>query len=154
LALEDFIEMDIIYPKFGGVRMFSFGEVNWLAVIVGMVVSMILGAVWYGPLFGNTWMRLIGKTADEIESDPMMYLKTALAAFVAMLFLNMVIVSLGTSTYLGGLLAGALTFVGFGATQTFVYTTFEGPSEKVWLLFGAYQLLVFAIMGGVFAIWG
>jgi hypothetical protein len=134
--------------------MFSFVAVNWLAVVVGMVVSMVLGFLWYGPLFGNTWLRLIGKSAEEIESDPTMYIKTAVAAFVAMLFLNMVVSSLGATTFVSGLIVGALTFVGFGATQTFVYTTFEGPSEKVWLLFSEYQILVFAIMGGVFAIWG
>jgi hypothetical protein len=134
--------------------MFSFVAVNWLAVAVGMVVSMVLGFLWYGPLFGNTWLRLIGKSAEEIESDPTMYIKTAVAAFVAMLFLNMVVSSLGATTFVSGLIVGALTFVGFGATQTFVYTTFEGPSEKVWLLFSEYQILVFAIMGGVFAIWG
>lgn len=134
--------------------MFSFVAVNWLAVVVGMVVSMVLGFLWYGPLFGNTWLRLIGKSAEEIDSDPTMYIKTAVAAFVAMLFLNMVVSSLGATTFVSGLIVGALTFVGFGATQTFVYTTFEGPSEKVWLLFSEYQILVFAIMGGVFAIWG
>lgn len=134
--------------------MFSFVAVNWLAVVVGMVVSMVLGFLWYGPLFGNTWLQLIGKSAEEIESDPTMYIKTAVAAFVAMLFLNMVVSSLGATTFVSGLIVGALTFVGFGATQTFVYTTFEGPSEKVWLLFSEYQILVFAIMGGVFAVWG
>jgi hypothetical protein len=134
--------------------MFSFASVNWLAVAVGMVVSMFLGFLWYGPLFGKTWLRLIGKSPEEIESDPMMYAKTAVAAFVAMLFLNMVVGSLGAISFLSGFIVGALTFLGFGATQTFVYTTFEGPTEKVWLLFGSYQILVFAIMGGVFAIWG
>ena len=74
--------------------MFSFISINWLSVIVGTFVSMFLGFLWYGPLFGNTWLRLIGKSAEEIEADPTMYIKTALAAFVAMLFLNMVVSSL------------------------------------------------------------
>lgn len=134
--------------------MVSFAGVNWLAVVVGTVVSMALGALWYGPLFGSMWMRMIGKRAEEIESDPMAYLKTAIAAFVAMLFLNVVVSSFGAATFVNGLIAGALTFVGVGATQTFVYTTFEGPKEGVWLLFCAYQIIVFSVMGGVFAIWG
>jgi hypothetical protein len=133
--------------------MFPFGSVNWLAVIVGTVVSMALGALWYGPLFGRTWLRLIGKSAEEIEGDPLDYLKTAVAAFVAMLFLNLMVFSLGTNGFVNGMVVGALTFIGFGATMTFVYTTFEGPKEKVWLLYAAYQLVVFVIMGAVFAVW-
>jgi hypothetical protein len=131
----------------------SFDAVNWLAVVVGMVISMALGALWYGPLFGNLWLRMIGKTADEIEGDPMDYVKTAVAAFVAMLFLNLVVVGFGTQSLVNGMVAGALAFIGFGATTTFVYTTFEGPEERVWLLYAAYQLIVFVIMGGVFAVW-
>lgn len=133
--------------------MISFAAVNWLAVVVGMVVSMAIGALWYGPLFGNLWLRLIGKTVDELESDPMDYIKTAVAAFIGMLFLNLVVVSFGAQTLVDGIVAGALTFIGLGATLTFVYTTFEGPEEKVWLLYAAYQLVVFAIMGAVFAVW-
>jgi hypothetical protein len=133
--------------------MISFGAVNWLAVVVGMVLSMAMGALWYGPLFGNLWLRLIGKTADEIEGDPMDYLKTAVAAFIAMLFLDLVEASFGAQSLADGVVVGALTFIGFGATLTFVYTTFEGPDERVWLLYAAYQLVVFVIMGGVFAVW-
>ncbi|MGD8731523.1 MAG: DUF1761 domain-containing protein [Anaerolineales bacterium] len=133
--------------------MISFGAVNWLAVVVGMVLSMAMGALWYGPLFGNLWLRLIGKTADEIEGDPMDYLKTAVAAFIAMLFLDLVVASFGAQSLADGVVVGALTFIGFGATLTFVYTTFEGPDERVWLLYAAYQLVVFVIMGGVFAVW-
>jgi hypothetical protein len=134
-------------------EMIIFSGVNWLAVVVGMIVSMAMGALWYGPLFGNLWLSMIGKTVDEIEGDPMDYIKTAVAAFIAMLFLNLVVVSFGVQSLIGGVVTGVLTFIGFGATMTFVYTTFEGPEEKVWLLYAAYQLVVFAIMGAVFAVW-
>jgi len=133
--------------------MISFSAVNWLAVLLGTVLSMAMGALWYGPLFGQLWLKLIGKTEDELDSDPTMYIKTALAAFIAMLVLNMAVIAFGATDILSGLLAGGFLFLGFGATATFVYTTFEGPTEKVWLLYGAYQLIVYLIMGAVFAIW-
>jgi len=34
--------------------------INYFAVIVGAVLSMVIGAVWYGPLFGKKWMEIIG----------------------------------------------------------------------------------------------
>ena len=127
--------------------------VNWLAVVVGTVLSMAMGALWYGPLFGQLWLRLIGKTEDELEADPMDYIKTAVTSFIAMLILNVAVVVFGASSLVDGLLIGGFLFIGFGATATYVYTTFEGPPEKVWLLYAAYQLVVYLIMGGVFAIW-
>jgi hypothetical protein len=135
------------------VNMISFSVINWIAVLLGTVLSMALGALWYGPLFGKLWLRLIDKTEDELDSSPLMYVKTALAAFITMLVLNMAVVAFGATDFLAGLLVGGFLFLGFGATATFVYTSFEGPSEKVWLLYAEYQLLVYLIMGVVFAIW-
>ena len=68
--------------------MVSFAAVNWLAVLLGTLLSMALGALWYGPLFGQLWLKLIGKTEDELESNPVMYIKTAVAAFIGMLALK------------------------------------------------------------------
>ena len=133
--------------------MVSLADVNWLAVLVGTVLSMALGALWYGPLFGQLWLRLIGKTEDELESNPTMYIKTAVAAFLGMLTLNVIVVTFGATTFVAGVLLAAFVFIGIGATTTFVYTTFEGPTEQVWLLYVAYHLVVYLIMGGVFAIW-
>lgn len=133
--------------------MVSFASVNWLAVVVGTVLSMVIGTLWYGPLFGQLWLKLIEKTADELESNPVIYIKTAIAAFIGMLALNLVVVSFGATDILSGLLAGGFVFLGIGATTTFVYTNFEGPPEKVWFLYVAYHLLVYLIMGAVFAIW-
>jgi len=40
--------------------------VNWLAVLVGMALSYILGALWYSRmLFGKKWAQGVGVTLDE-----------------------------------------------------------------------------------------
>lgn len=34
-------------------------DVNYLAVLVSAIASMVLGMIWYNPsVFGNTWMKL------------------------------------------------------------------------------------------------
>lgn len=33
--------------------------VNYLAVIVCAILAMALGALWYGPLFGQKWMEIV-----------------------------------------------------------------------------------------------
>ena len=90
--------------------MISFSVVNWLGVILGTVLSMVLGFLWYGPLFGKTWLALIGKTEEEIEADPTVYIKTAVAAFLAMLVLNMVVAAFGATTFFAGFFALGLSF--------------------------------------------
>lgn len=44
--------------------------INYWAVLVCGVASMVLGALWYGPLFGKLWMREMGwggKSPEEIQ---------------------------------------------------------------------------------------
>ena len=89
--------------------MFPFSDVNWIAVLLGTVLSMALGALWYGPLFGQLWLKLIGKNEDELESEPIIYIKTALAAFIAMLFLNLAIVAFGANGFISCALVAGLS---------------------------------------------
>ena len=133
--------------------MVSMSGINWLAVVVGVVVSNVVGFLWYGPLFGNTWLRIIGKKREDIEASPSMYAVTAVASLVTMVVLAMIVAAFGAETFVDGLVAGAVAFIGLGATATFVFTTFSGPPVGAWLLLAAYQLLVHGVMGGVFATW-
>ena len=36
------------------------GDLDWLAVVVGAVVFMAIGFIWYGPLFGKQWSGFTG----------------------------------------------------------------------------------------------
>jgi dipeptide/tripeptide permease len=43
-------------------------EVNYLAVFVAAVVSMILGFAWYSPLIlGKPWMKAKGFTSESLK---------------------------------------------------------------------------------------
>ena len=130
-----------------------FSGINWWAVLVGVIATNAFGFLWYGPLFGEMWMRMIGKKPEEIEADPGMYLKTAVASLAAMVVLNLIVVNFAPAGFFAGLITGGLVWLGIGATATFVYTTFEGPPTSVWLLFSLYQLILYLVMGGVFSIW-
>ncbi len=43
-------------------------EINLIAVGVCAVLAMVIGSIWYGPLFGKTWMRIVGATDLDIEA--------------------------------------------------------------------------------------
>jgi len=134
--------------------MISFSGINWLAVVVGVVVSNALGFLWYGPLFGNAWLRMIGKRREDLKASSSMYVVTAVASAITMIALALIVKAFGSATALDGAIVGAVASIGIASTATFVYTTFEGPPTNVWMLNAAYQLVVYIIMGAVFAIWG
>ncbi len=42
-------------------------DVNLLAVLVAGIVPMIVGMLWYGPLFGERWLAMMEMTAEEVQ---------------------------------------------------------------------------------------
>jgi len=46
-------------------------EINYLAVLVAAIASMALGFLWYGPLFGNQWKKLMGFTDKSMKAMKM-----------------------------------------------------------------------------------
>jgi hypothetical protein len=132
----------------------SLESLNWLAVLAGALLNMLVGFLWYSPmLFGNLWLRLIGKRAEDIQAKTTDFVFSFLAALITAIVLAILVRGMGASTALEGLLLGAVIWIGIGATGTLVYSIFEGPPKSVWLLHGAYQLLVFALQGLLFAVW-
>lgn len=131
----------------------DFGSVNFLAVALGAVFNMILGTLWYGPFFGNLWLKLIGKKKEDVQGSPWLYVASFVAAFAAALALSLVVNAFGNTGFFQGVLTGAVVWLGFVATVTLTFSIFEGPPLKVWLIFVAYQLVIFLVEGGVFAVW-
>ena len=38
---------------------------NWMAIVVAVVVAFAVGGLWYGPLFGKPWAKLMGMKMDK-----------------------------------------------------------------------------------------
>jgi len=132
----------------------SFTSVNIWAVLVAAAFNMILGSLWYSRiLFGTLWMKLIGKTEEDLGGAAGAYVASILSGLVASYVLAIVVRMSGATTFFAGLLVGVVLWIGIGSTATLVVSVFNGPSVKAWLLHACYQLIVFAAAGGLFAIW-
>ena len=40
-------------------------QVNYVAILACGISAMVIGSIWYGPLFGKTWMQLTGKKMED-----------------------------------------------------------------------------------------
>lgn len=55
-------------------------EMNFYIFFIAALIPMIIGILWYGPLFGKTWMKEMGFTKESLEGANM--LKTMLLSYV------------------------------------------------------------------------
>jgi len=128
--------------------------INILAVIVAAVVYFILGAVWYSPLlFAKPFIKYRGANPQELQGQPTDYLIALVGSVIAALVLSLVVKSVNATTVVDGILIGLIACAGFAATSTLSFTIFTGPHKMLWVIYSGYQLVAFAIMGAILALW-
>jgi len=131
-------------------------EINWVAVVAGTIGYQVLGALWYGPLFGSVWMDGMGYADhDDMggEDARMGYAMTAIGAFVAALALAVLVDWSGAATWSAGLSIGLLAGVGFVATTGLQAVPFEERPWPVYLLSTGYNVVALAGIGVLLAVW-
>lgn len=133
--------------------------VNYTAVLVAAVVYMALGFLWYGPLFGKAWMRLVGMTKADMNKAKKGMGKTYLISFVGAVVMAYVLYHFlrfaGANTWEAGAQGGFWAWLGFVAT-TGVNEHLFSVKPKPWSLYAINQgyLLVGLMVGGaILAVW-
>lgn len=135
--------------------------VNYWAVFTGAVLSMILGFIWYGPLFGKKWMEIVGVDPADLEARKKMQKSAGPlygVQFVLTLFQITVLAYLVADAQSDGGVERALW-----VWSAFIIPTLAGTvmwtnetARLKWARFliqGGYQLVLFVIFGVLLQFW-
>jgi Protein of unknown function (DUF1761) len=125
-------------------------DINLWAVLVGIIASGVLGALWYSPLlFLRPWTRATGR---EPEKSPAVYAVTALTAIVASVTFGW---WAGPDPSMGeAVLDGLVVGLCFAAPAVALHYAFAGRGLAVWLIDGGFQVARFVLLGIVFGLLG
>ena len=136
-------------------------EINYLAVLVASILSMVLGALWYGPLFGKKWMEIIG-AKPMTEADQKKMQKQAMPLYLIQFLLTLFQVYV-LAQYIAGWTDASGIENSLWIWAAFVMPTVAGAcmwnndsKEIAWsrfLIQGGYQLVLFVIFGLVLGMW-
>ena len=125
--------------------------VNYLAIFLSAIVSMIIGSIWYGPLFGKMFMKLMGMDAWSKEKQDAMkkkmgmtYLAQFIASLVMFFVLDGLIVGFGKLTLTGGLWVAFTMWLGFVVPLSLGDALWGGKMQKFWLAIGNMLLTLLA----------
>jgi hypothetical protein len=141
-----------------GLMDIDLGDLNYLAVVAGIIINMALGALWYSPiLFANSWMAATGITKEYIDEhkDQAMkgYAVSIVASIVFVLGLAVMVQVSGAADLAEGLAIGLIAGVGFVATTQGANYTFENRPLKLYLINIGYSVVGFAIIGALLGAW-
>ncbi len=134
-------------------------NVNWVAVLLAGLSSMIIGSVFYAkPVFGNTWMKLakldekkLGRAGKSIAIAVIMSLLTA--------FVIAHVAAISRPFYEVSALSAALTtafwlWLGISLTTVVIHDVFEHRPVKLTFLTFAYQFFAMMAMGLIIGLFG
>ena len=137
-------------------------EINYLAVGVAGVVSFVLGGLWYGPVFGKTWIGLSGMTPEQmLEAKKKSMLKSYILTFVGSLFMagvlsQSIIYAIGFLQKSGlsvGVSVAFCSWLGFIAPVTLGKVLWENKPWKFWLIDNGYYLISLLLMASIITFW-
>jgi hypothetical protein len=135
--------------------MMDFSSLNWIAIVVAVVLNMVLGMLWYGPLFGKQWMALTGHTPDPNNKQAMwtsMGGATA-ASVVLAVVLAWVLMMSGAALMMDAFLVGFLLWLGFIATTLLDQVLFDQKPFALFAINAGFRLVGILVMAGVLTYW-
>lgn len=137
--------------------------VNWWAVLVCVLVSMISGSLWYSPkTFFPAWWEGVrqseSQTPGMANMGPVWGL-VVLSSFVQALAMAFMVpamgslMSAGVATAANGAMTGFMLWLGFIAPTYLVNKLFAGQGFKIWAIEVGNHLINFILFGIILGSW-
>jgi len=136
--------------------------VNYWAVFLAAVASMVVGAVWYSPaVFAKQWIKLAKVKIDKEMTgtqNAIMYGGVFVASLI-MAYVLAHVAFLSHSFFKNDFLQDALTtafwlWLGLTAARIYVHDTFEGRPVRLTLLTVSFELVTILIMALIIGLFG
>jgi len=146
----------------------DYSTINWWAVLVGVVLSIVSGFIWYSPkVFFNTWWNGLERkdnttrSADEMKSS-MVYIMglTVLTSFIMATTVAMLtplfssVMSEGKVTVSSGALTGFMLWLGLIVPANLLNKLFAGYKPSVFFIEVGNHLVnmvIYGVVVGLFA---
>jgi hypothetical protein len=140
-------------------------DVNYLAIIVAGVVAMVIGGIWYGPLFGKAWMS--GQGIDPNNREAISKMKKSAGPAYAQMFIGTLITgyvlahiiwmsSIALPDYsplARGFSSGFWSWLGFVLPIKYGDKLWKGKAFKYVAIDLGYYLVMLVVSGIIIAKW-
>lgn len=112
-------------------------EINYWAVIVATLSTMVVGALYYHPkLMGTRWMKAVGHDDESVQGGSnLIYLVPVVASFFTSWILAgatwLSFEFYGGSYFVNAIVTALILFVGFTAARVLVHDAFDPRKFRV-----------------------
>ncbi len=128
--------------------------VNYWAVLAAAVSSMVVGSIWYGPLFGKMFMQLMGmdkwmpeKQAEEKKKMAKTYFVQFLGSLLMFWVFAWLTSALKMTSIMGAVQSAVWIWLGFIVPMKLGDALWGGKMKLFWL--GVGNMLLTLLVGAV-----
>ena len=127
-------------------------EVNWLAVVLAAVSSMVVGTIWYSDaVFGKAWKKMAKLDEKRMKTDAPMALAIAFLSSLVMAFVLAHLSFIAHSFYGNSFLSDTLqtafwVWLGFQGLRIIMRGAFEQRRKKLTLMAAVNELVTIMVM--------
>lgn len=128
-------------------------DINFWAILLCAVASMVIGSVWYGPLFGKKFREACGmdkwtpeRQQAEMKKMGLTYFIQLIASLVMFFVLAMFIGDLNKLDLMGGIEVALWSWIGFVVPTQLGSAIWGGNMTLFWL--GAGNMLLTLVAAG------
>jgi hypothetical protein len=137
--------------------------IDYWTVLGAAAAAVILGVLWYGPLFGRQWMRTVGISHEQMAEAKRRGMQGMWRTYAVMIIGTLVMSyvlahviaafgdSLGESIGGTGASAGIWMWLGFVAPVTLGSVLWENRPWKYWFIVAGYYFVSLVLMGIIIA---
>jgi len=133
-------------------------KINYLAVLVAAVVHFIIGGLWYGVIFGNQFIKLIGWSPEKLaqvgnQSHGQEYLIAFVSSLVLVYVLAHFVQYTKAKSAIDGIQTAFWLWLGFVVTTQLATVIFEERRLGLYVLNVGYQFVACSVAGVILAMW-
>jgi hypothetical protein len=137
----------------------TFNSLNLVAVLIASVVSIVSGAIWFGPkTFYPVWMKARGNESGRLQNNPnpaVLFGGTFVSVLIQTLSLGLIINSLQAHLPQFGVIDGAgvglVLGIGIAMFASLPHRLFGGENFKTWMIETLNDSLNLMIAGAIIA---
>lgn len=139
-------------------------DINWLAVALATLSSMVVGSIWYAkPVFGTLWIKLAKLDEKKMEQNAAKDMPRVMGIALVMSFLSAFVIAhvaalsrsfYDISTLEAGLTTAFWLWAGISVTTVVVHDIFEQRPAKLTLLTIGNQFFTLLAMGLIIGLFG
>lgn len=133
--------------------------INYWAVLAGGIFLFIMGMLWYGPLFGKVWMKIMG--AEHMSKEEMQKMQKEMMPMYVITFLLGLVTSFVLYYFVklipsrSGVDVAFWIWVGFSMPMAAgaIWDTKKEFMLRKFSVTAGYQLITLLVLGYIFTMW-